>query len=136
MNATNRRDLIGLAAGLLLASQAKSQHEMQGGVKELTRHPLTAPEEGMEAVLVEVTVAPDAASKAHRHPGFVLGYVLDGELKFAINGKEPEIIKAGGTFFEPVGAVHTTGSSANPNAPVRFLAFIVAPKGSPLVLPA
>lgn len=90
----------------------------------------------MEATLVEVTVAPGAASKAHRHPGFVLGYVLEGELQFAINGKEPEIVKAGETFFEPVGALHTTGSSAKPNAPVRFLAFMVAPKGSPLVLPA
>ena len=136
MKGTNRRDLIGLAAGLLLASQAKSQQEAHGGVKELARHTLTAPEEGMEAVLVEVTVAPGAASKAHRHPGFVLGYVLDGELKFAMNGQRPEIVKTGGTFFEPVGALHTTGSSANPNAPVRFLAFAVAPKGSPLVLPA
>ena len=84
---------------------------------------------------MEVT-APPGASTAHRHLGFVLGYVLDGELQFAINGDAPEVVKAGGTFFEPVGALHSTGASAKPDTPVRFLAFIVAPAGSPVVLPA
>lgn len=90
----------------------------------------------MEAILVEVVAEPGAPSTIHRHPGFVLGYVLAGEMKFAINGASPETIKTGGTFFEPLGALHTVGASANPNAPVKFLAFIVAPKGSPVVLPA
>ncbi len=90
----------------------------------------------MEAILVEVTAVPGAPSTVHRHPGFVLGYVLDGELEFAINHESPEVVKTGGTFFEPHGALHTIGASAKPNAPVRFLAFIVAPKGSPVILPA
>ena len=85
---------------------------------------------------MEVTALPGAPSTAHRHPGFVLGYVLDGEMQFAINGASPEVVKTGGTFFEPLGALHTTGASAKPDAPVRFLAFIVAPKGSPVMLPA
>ncbi len=105
-------------------------------MKELARHALTGPQEGMEAILVEVVARPGAASTVHRHPGFVLGYVLAGEMRFAINGASPEIVKTGGTFFEPIGALHTTGGSAKPDAPVRFLAFMVAPKGSPVVLPA
>jgi quercetin dioxygenase-like cupin family protein len=90
----------------------------------------------MEAILVEVNAAGGAPSMAHRHPGFVLGYVLDGEMGFSINGANQEVIKTGGTFFEPMGALHTKGGSTKPDAPVRFLAFIVAPKGSPVVLPA
>jgi len=90
----------------------------------------------MEAVLVEVTVLPGAPSTAHRHPGFVLGYVLDGEMRFAIDGATPRVLKAGSTFFEPVGALHTTGDSAKPDAPVKFLVFMVVPDGSPLTLPA
>ena len=135
MAARTRRNLFRVAAAFFLGVLGKAQTPVHGGVKELARHALTSPEQGMEAILVEVTALP-GASTVHRHPGFVLGYVLDGELKFAINGGSPEVIKAGGTFFEPNGALHTTGASAKRDAPVRFLAFIVAPAGSPLTLPA
>jgi quercetin dioxygenase-like cupin family protein len=90
----------------------------------------------MEAVLVEVNTAGGVSSMAHRHPGFVLGYVLEGEMLFGINGAAQEVVKTGATFFEPIGALHTTSGSAKSNAPVRFLAFIVAPKGSAVTLPA
>lgn len=133
---SNRRNFFGLATSFFLSLLGKAQTGSHGGAKELARHALTGPQEGMEAILVEVTAMPGAPSMAHRHPGFVLGYVLDGEMKFAINGASPELVKAGGTFFEPRGALHTIGASANPDAPVKFLAFIVAPKGSPVVLPA
>jgi quercetin dioxygenase-like cupin family protein len=130
----NRRNFFSFATGLLFAFGAEARTQARGSVKELARHALTGREEGMEVILVEVTAMP-GASTVHRHPGFVLGYVLDGELKFAIDDGTPETVKAGGTFFEPHGALHTTGASAKPHQPVRFLAFIVAPKGSPVVLP-
>ena len=131
----SRRNFFSSVTALLLAICGKARTQARNGAKELARHVLTGPQEGMEAILVEVT-AMSEASTVHRHPGFVLGYVLDGELKFAINGGTPEAVKTGGTFFEPHGALHTTGASAKPDQPVRFLAFIVAPKGSPVVLPA
>ena len=90
----------------------------------------------MEAILVEVTSAAGARSMAHRHPSFVVGYVLEGEMEFGINGGTAQTVKAGATFFEPAGALHTTSASARPDAPVTFLAFMVAPKGSKLTLPA
>lgn len=136
MGMKNRRSFFGLAMTLLLGLAGKAQTRAQGEVKELARHALTGPEQGMEAILVEVTAPPGAPSTVHRHPGFVLGYVLSGELDFAINRGTPELVKAGSTFFEPIGALHTTGASAKQDAPVKFLAFIVAPKGSPIVLPA
>lgn len=135
MGLKTRRNLFRVATAFFLAMVGKAQKPVHGGVRELARHALTTPEQDMEAILVEVT-APPGASTVHRHPGFVLGYVLDGELKFAINGGKPQVIKAGDTFFEPNGALHTTGSSARPDAPVRFLAFMVVPAGSPLTLPA
>ena len=132
-----RRSFLGLMAacfpGLVSRAQAPKP---RGSAKELARHALTGPQAGMEAILVEVTSVPGAPSTAHRHPGFVLGYVLDGDLRFAINGAAPQIVKPGATFFEPLGVLHSTGETAKPNEPVRFLAFIVAPKGSPVVLPA
>jgi quercetin dioxygenase-like cupin family protein len=131
-----RRKILGYATAFLMALRGKAQTVARVPAKELARHELTGPQAGLEAVLVDVTVLPGGSSTAHRHPGFVMGYVLEGDMGFAINGGSPQVVKAGGTFFEPSGALHTTGASAKPDAPVRFLAFMVVPKGSPTVLPA
>jgi quercetin dioxygenase-like cupin family protein len=92
---------------------------------------LTGALEGFDVVLIEASRPPGPAP-AHRHSGPVLGYVLDGQLRFAVNHEPGRVVPAGGTFFEPLGAVHTMNESANPEAPVRFLAFFVVPSGSAL----
>jgi quercetin dioxygenase-like cupin family protein len=130
----SRREMIGLTAGLLLTQSATAQST--AAARELARQPLGGENTGQEAMLVEVTTPAGTPARAHRHAGFVLGYVLEGELRFGLDGETERVIKAGETFFEPAGALHTGGGSADPNRPVRFLAFIVAPKGSPLSLPA
>jgi len=76
---------------------------------------------------------PSGAAPEHRHPGVVLGYVLDGQLRFGVNHEPAYVIPARGTFFEPSGALHTTNESVSADAPARFLAFFVVPTGSPLV---
>jgi quercetin dioxygenase-like cupin family protein len=99
---------------------------------ELARHALTGALEGFDAVLVEVNFAPGTSAPEHRHPGSILGYVVDGQMRFGINNEPDRIVPAGGTFFEPSGAVHTAFGSASPDAPVRALVFLVVPNGSPL----
>jgi quercetin dioxygenase-like cupin family protein len=129
----SRREMIGLAAGLVLARVGEAQST--AAARELARLPLGGADNGREAILVEVTAAAGVPARVHRHAGFVLGYVLEGDLRFGLDGETERVIKPGETFFEPEGALHTGGGSANPNRPARFLAFIVAPKGSPLSLP-
>ena len=104
-------------------------------MKVLAKHTLGNSHPGMEATLVEVTIPPGNGSAVHRHPGFILGYVLDGEMRFSVRGAQEEVIKQGGTFYEPTGAVHTRSASAIPDRPVKILAFMVAPQGSPITLP-
>lgn len=99
---------------------------------ELARHALTGPLEGFDAVVTELNFTPGRPSREHRHPGFVLGYVIDGEVQTAINHAAREVVPAGGTFFEPLGALHTTFGSASPDAPARAVVFLVVPNGSPL----
>ena len=53
-------------------------------------------------------------------------------MKFSINHEPDKTVPAGGTFFEPRGALHTSFGSADPDAPVRIVAFLVVPTGSPL----
>jgi quercetin dioxygenase-like cupin family protein len=136
MTNQNRRTFLGLAAALLpVGLDAQTPAPRPGG--ELARHALTGPLEGFEVVLVELNNAAGRGSgPAHRHPGPVLGYVVDGQLRFAIDNQPERVVPAGGTFFEPFGAVHTTGGSAKADAPARFLAFMIVPKGSPLTAPA
>lgn len=102
---------------------------------ELARYALTGRFEGFDAVLVELNFAPGASAPAHRHPSFILGYVVDGQMRSAINSEPDQIVRAGGTFFEPLGALHTTFGSASPDAPVRAVAFLVVPTGSRVTSP-
>jgi quercetin dioxygenase-like cupin family protein len=93
---------------------------------------LTGRLEGFDVVLVEVNFAPGSSAREHRHPGFILGYVVDGQMRSAINHEPDQIVPAGGTFFEPQGALHTAFGSARADAPTRIVAFLVVPNGSPL----
>jgi quercetin dioxygenase-like cupin family protein len=139
----DRRTFLGIAAAAMLPLDLEAQTAAPqtpaaprpGG--ELARHALTGPFEGFEAVLTEVSLPPrqpgaSAPQPGHRHSGFVVGYVLDGQLRFAINNEPERVVPAGSTFFEPIGALHSTNGSAS-DAPTRFLAFLVVPKGSPIV---
>ena len=101
---------------------------------ELARYALTGPLAGFDAVLLEVNFTPGASAAEHRHPGFILGYVVDGEMRSAINHEPDQIVRAGGTFFEPPGALHTTFGSASADLPARAVAFLVVPTGSPAVI--
>jgi len=97
---------------------------------ELARYPLTGRFEGFDAVIVEMNFAPGVSIPEHRHPGFILGYVVDGQMRFGINHEPGRTVPTGGTFFEPSGAIHTTFGNASPDAPVRCVVFLLVPTGS------
>lgn len=131
----DRRTFLGIAAASLLPIGIEAQRGAPQTAPDLARHTLSGPLEGFDVVLVERNFQPGSGA-AHRHPGAVLGYVMEGQYRFAINNEPERIVPAGGTFFEPLGAVHTTSGSAKPDAPARVLVFLIVPKGSPIVAPA
>jgi quercetin dioxygenase-like cupin family protein len=134
----DRRTFLGLAAAALLPVALDAQTPAARGPAELARHTLTGPFEGFEAVLVELNIPPGPGSTGpgHRHPGPVLGYIAEGQMRFAINNEKEQILPVGRTFFEPAGAVHTTAGSARTDGPTRALVFMIVPKGAPLTAPA
>ena len=103
--------------------------------RELARHALTGPLDGFEVVLVELNPGP-GAGRDHRHTGPVLGYVVDGQVRFGVDHGPEQIVPAGSTFFESTGTLHSTFGSAMPNATAHVLAFMVVPKGSSGTVPA
>lgn len=136
----DRRSFLALAAASLLptALDAQAQTAAPRPVAELARHALTGPFDGWEVVLVELNIPPGqtSAGRGHRHPGAVLGYIVEGQMRFAINNEQEQVLPVGKTFFEPSGAVHTTSGSARADGPTRAVVFMLVPKGSPLSSPA
>jgi len=134
----NRRTFLGLAAASLVPIVLDAQTPAPPAASELTRHALTGPLEGFEAVLVQLNIPPgrSGSGPGHRHPGPVLGYIVEGQMRFAINNEPEKVLPVGATFFEQSGAVHTTSGSARTDGPTRAVVFMIVPKGAPLTLPA
>ena len=143
METHDRRTFLGLAAASLLpialdAQTSGAQAPAARPATELARHALSGPFEGWDAVLVELVIAPGRSNPGpgHRHPGAVLGYVVEGQMRFAINNEPEKVLPVGGTFFEPSGAVHTGSGSARADGLTRAVVFMLVPKGAPLTSPA
>jgi quercetin dioxygenase-like cupin family protein len=64
----------------------------------LVRFPLTGVLEGHEMVLSRSAMRffPGTSTPAHRHPGIVLAYVLEGRVRLAISSGAEQLIPAGG----------------------------------------
>jgi quercetin dioxygenase-like cupin family protein len=134
----DRRTFLGIAAASLLplGLHAQAPPPRAPAAGELARHALSGPFEGYEVVLVELNIPPGASGgRSHRHPNAVLGYVVEGQMRFAINNDPEKVLPVGGTFFEPAGAVHTTNGSARTDGPTRAVVFMLVPKGAPLASP-
>src|SRR5262245_39767660 len=64
---------------------------------------------GREVRMTPVDRAPGVARPPHRHPGHhTFGYVIEGTYEFAIDRQAPRLLKAGDTFYEPPGSIHST----------------------------
>jgi quercetin dioxygenase-like cupin family protein len=84
---------------------------------------------------LDVTYAPGEMDEAHRHPGFVFGYVVEGTLRFQVDGQPATTYHAGQMFYEGPGSVHRVSGNASTTRPARLLAMIFAEKGLPLSTP-
>ena len=89
-----------------------------------------------EVTISHVDYPPGRVGSAHRHAGFVLAYVLKGEVMTKISGQGPaKIYKVGEMFFEPPGAVHEESGNPSQTEAAQLLAMIFAKKGSTLTTP-
>ena len=109
-----------LAAAALKGRKACAQHGRRAR-SEIGKQALSGPFAGMEASLVEVSYPPGGRSAEHRHPGFIVGYVLEGQIRFAINHETPRGLRRGEMFYEPTGALHSPSENAqNASAAPRY----------------
>ena len=139
-----RRMLLAIVAGVSVGvgGLALAQHGHGDGkgpeVKILSAVDINAEVSGKKATAttVEVTFEPGEASAPHRHPGPVFGYVLEGELEFAVGDAEVRTLKAGDTFYEPAMELHAVSRNPSDKVKTRVLAVIVHPRDAKeLVIP-
>ena len=90
-----------------------------------------------QVTVSHVDYAPGRVGTPHRHPGFVLAYVLEGAVVAKISGQGPEkTYTVGQMFYEQPGATHEVSRNASETQPAKLLAMIFAKKGSTLTVPA
>ena len=118
------------------AGQAAGQARPGTTSRPLGEHPLGAAFAGWQGTMLEVTYPPGAQSAAHQHPGPTFGYVVRGKIRWAINGEPPKVLEAGQSFFEPMGAVHSTSANASDTEPATISVVILGKPGEPISKPA
>ena len=88
-----------------------------------------------EVTVSTVDYAPGRVGKVHHHAGFVLAYVLEGNVVTKVSGQEEKTYKPGEMFFEPPGSTHEVSRNASETQPAKLLALIFARKGAQLTMP-
>jgi quercetin dioxygenase-like cupin family protein len=90
--------------------------------------------DGLVVNAVRVDYEPGGFSRVHRHPAGAYVYVIDGSVIFGIDDREPIVLEAGDSFYEPPGALHAVSRNASQELPASLLAFFVLGEGeSPTV---
>lgn len=94
--------------------------------------------DGWQVSISEVSYPPGEMSGRHRHPGIVIGYVLEGQYLFAVNDNQPVTLGPGQMFFESFdqpGEVHAVSGNASKTQPAKILAIVFHKKGDPVTIP-
>jgi quercetin dioxygenase-like cupin family protein len=143
----SRRDIVASFAlfAELLASVRHAHAQPQAGtatppasqVPPVFKHDLpNVTMDDWEVTVSYVDYAPGRVGAPHRHPGFVLAYVLEGAVVAKISGQgEEKTYTTGQMFYEQPGATHEVSRNASQTQPARLLAMIFAKKGSTLTTP-
>jgi len=84
---------------------------------------------------VAATAAPAPLCTGHRHPGSVYVYVTKGSVRLGIAGQAVQVVKAGQSFYEEAGVLHTVAENASATEPAAALAVLILPRGAPILTP-
>ena len=93
---------------------------------------------GKSLLAVEVDYAPGAASPSHTHAksAFIYAYVISGAIESKVNDGETHIYRAGESWSESPGAIHSISRNASKTEPAKLLAvFVLDTNDNPLTTP-
>jgi len=120
------------AAGAFIGvgGMAVARHDVKERAKPISAWDIVEKLDGKKTkvTVVEVTLEPGQAGKPHRHPGPVIGYVLEGEYELGIDDQPSKVFKAGETFYEPTGCLHRVSKNPAAKGNTRVLAVVLHPR--------
>lgn len=123
--------VVGAAAGM---AASEALHAQQG----IKRIPLQRVElsdvPGKTAVMGIAEIQPGTAAGRHSHPGYEMGYMLEGTSIMQFDGEPPKEIKAGESYVIPSGTIHD--ARAVGDKPARVIAIYIVDTDKPLATPA
>lgn len=117
------------ACAVLGAVPAAHAHGVDGPREAISPAFQTAianvPGKTMTAIIVDYK--PGGVSPSHRHgQAFVVGYVLQGEIRSKVDDGETRVYHAGESWTETPGAHHMVSENASKTKPAKLLAIFVA----------
>lgn len=119
------------------AAAGSAQTEARERARLVFSHTLPALNgDHLKVSVVEVSYAPGESSQQHSHPCPVVGYVIEGAYRTQVKGEPEKIYKAGESFYEAPNGVHLVSENASSTEPVRFLAYFICDRDTPLSVPA
>jgi quercetin dioxygenase-like cupin family protein len=121
-----RRDLLeglfktGMAAvGSRVVGNPKDRTSAGGSV---TEHALPSiPLEHWTLTVVEMNYPAGSCTCPRIRQGFVVGYVLQGEIRFSAQGKADQTYHAGQVFYEPPDSLHELSVNTSSQHPARLV---------------
>jgi quercetin dioxygenase-like cupin family protein len=86
--------------------------------------------DGLAVQAIRVDYEPGGFMRGtHRHPAGAHVYVIEGSVRFGLDDREPVVLKAGESFYEPPGALHSVSRNASQELPASLIAFFVLGEG-------
>lgn len=127
-----------IMAGLLSVAGMAHAGEAGSGPKSvgITLAPVTSlvlpddPKQTLTAFMVYLE--PEASTTSHRHGGVVFVHVLEGTVRSQLNNGEVIEYRAGESWNEPPGSIHSFMENPSKTVPARLVATIIAPTGAKL----
>lgn len=87
---------------------------------------------GKRVTVAIVDFPPGSFSPPHRHGGSVTVFVLKGAIRSQLGDGPIETFPVGGTFFEPLGIIHTLSENMSDSESAQVLAIFVHDEGATL----
>lgn len=119
------------AAGILATILVSAAPAPAAKWTELQRHDLA--NTGREGVEMSIEIPPGVTTARHSHPGDDFGYVIEGTIVLMVDGKPPQTVKAGETFYTERGHVHNARNIGKTTA--KAVDTYIIDKGQPVVIP-
>ena len=97
------------------------------------RPPFVPDEPDVMTAVVELPPG-DPGTPPHRHSGPVFGYVVEGAVRYELEGEPERVLRAGESFWEPGGdLIHYQAGNASGSVPARFFVVMMGVPGEPML---